>query len=115
MAYVRPEIAMGAVWIVWWLSWWAAAFWSDRSVKRPANRDQLVYRALALGGVILLFGLYQHHVDSEVRLWRTPEALGWTMVPLAGAGLLFTWWARIHLGRLWSSNVARKADHHVVD
>ena len=31
------------------------------------------------------------------------------------AGLLFTWWARIHLGRLWSSSVTRKADHHVVD
>jgi protein-S-isoprenylcysteine O-methyltransferase Ste14 len=31
------------------------------------------------------------------------------------AGLLFTWWARVHLGRLWSSSVTRKADHHVVD
>jgi hypothetical protein len=37
------------------------------------------------------------------------------MVALTLAGLLFTWWARIHLGRLWSSDVARKADHHVVD
>src|SRR5438445_12979167 len=25
------------------------------------------------------------------------------------------WWARIHLGRLWSSNVTRKKNHHVVD
>ena len=25
------------------------------------------------------------------------------------------WWARIHLGQLWSSSVTRKAHHHVVD
>jgi protein-S-isoprenylcysteine O-methyltransferase Ste14 len=37
---------------------------------------------------------------------------------LAGAtlaGIVFAWWARIHLGRLWSSGVTRKEDHHVVD
>jgi protein-S-isoprenylcysteine O-methyltransferase Ste14 len=106
---------MRALWIAWWLSWWAAALWSDRSVKRPAAQDQMAYRALALGGVILLFGMYQHRVDAELRLWRSPDPFAWAMIPLACGGLLFTWWARIHLGRLWSSNVARKADHHVVD
>ena len=30
-------------------------------------------------------------------------------------GLVFTWWARIHLGRLWSSSVTKKADHRIVD
>ena len=25
------------------------------------------------------------------------------------------WWARLHLGRLWSASVTRKADHHVID
>jgi protein-S-isoprenylcysteine O-methyltransferase Ste14 len=34
---------------------------------------------------------------------------------LTAAGLLFTWWARIHLGRLWSNCVVKKAGHHVVD
>jgi protein-S-isoprenylcysteine O-methyltransferase Ste14 len=30
-------------------------------------------------------------------------------------GFLFTWWARLHLGRLWSGAVTRKQNHHVVD
>ena len=30
-------------------------------------------------------------------------------------GLAFTWWARIHLGTLWSGNVTRKPDHHIID
>lgn len=30
-------------------------------------------------------------------------------------GFAFCWWARIHLGRMWSSSVTRKADHHIID
>ena len=112
---LTPEAAMRALWLTWWLSWWAAALWSDRSVKRPATRYQVAYRVLAGLGAILLFGVYRHSVDAELRLWHSPDPVAWAMVPLAGVGLLFTWWARIHLGRLWSVNVARKADHHVVD
>ncbi len=48
-------------------------------------------------------------------LWRTPDVVAWAMVAVAIAGFIFTGWARIHLGRLWSSSVSRKADHHIVD
>jgi protein-S-isoprenylcysteine O-methyltransferase Ste14 len=64
---------------------------------------------------MLLFGMYRHDLRAELILWRGPVALAWAMVAVVFAGLLFTWWARIHLGRLWSSSVTRKADHHVVD
>ncbi len=30
-------------------------------------------------------------------------------------GYLFCWWARVHLGRLWSGTVTLKPDHRVVD
>jgi protein-S-isoprenylcysteine O-methyltransferase Ste14 len=110
-----PETAMRVLWGAWWLTWWAAALWSDRSVKRPAARDQVIYRVFVAIGAMLLFGLYRHRIESEVRLWRATPTAAWAMVGLAMAGFLFTWWARLHLGRLWSSNVARKAGHHVVD
>ena len=84
-------------------------------MKRPAPRNQIFYRLLAIAGYVLLFGLYQHDLRTEMILWRTPVALGWAMVAVVLGGLLFTWWARIHLGRLWSSSVTRKADHLVVD
>ena len=103
------------MWLVWWVSWLAAAAWSDRTVKRPPTRHQIIYRLLAAVGVVLLFGLYRNDLRVEMILWRTPIALAWAMVAVVFAGLLFTWWARIHLGRLWSSSVARKADHYVVD
>jgi protein-S-isoprenylcysteine O-methyltransferase Ste14 len=31
------------------------------------------------------------------------------------ADLLLTWWARLHLGRLWSSAISRKQDDRIVD
>ena len=31
------------------------------------------------------------------------------------AGLAFCWWARLHLGAMWSGTVTRKDDHHIVD
>jgi protein-S-isoprenylcysteine O-methyltransferase Ste14 len=30
------------------------------------------------------------------------------------SGFAFSWWARIVLGRLWSSGVTRKTDHRIV-
>jgi len=106
---------MAVLWTVWWLSWLAAAAWRDRAASRPPLREQLGYRLLAMAGVVLLFGPYRHEFHSEIVLWRTPAAVEWALVLVALAGFAFTWWARIHLGRLWSSSVGRKADHHVVD
>ncbi len=110
-----PEVALRILWFVWWITWLAAAAWSDRAVKRPPRRSQIIYRLLAAAGAILLFGLYRHDPRAEGLMWQTPLAIAWAMVAIAGTGLLFTWWARIHLGRLWSSSVGRKADHRVVD
>lgn len=112
---MTPQTVTNGLWLVWVIGWWAAAAWSDRTVKGPATRHQIVYRLLAAGGAALLFGLYRHPLGTELVLWRLPDAAAWVTVALVFIGLLFTWWARIHLGRLWSSNVARKADHHVVD
>jgi protein-S-isoprenylcysteine O-methyltransferase Ste14 len=110
-----PEIVVRSLWLVWWLTWLAAAAWSDRAVKRPPRRTQIVYRVLAAAGAVLLLGLARHELSVEGILWSTPAAIAWPLVAITAIGLLFTWWARIHLGRLWSSSVGRKAEHRVVD
>lgn len=48
-------------------------------------------------------------------LWQTPDTIGWVLVALTAGGFLFCWWARIHLGSLWSGWVTKKTGHHVVD
>jgi protein-S-isoprenylcysteine O-methyltransferase Ste14 len=108
-----PEAANTAIWLLWWVSWLLAAFWRDRAAKQPARGSQIWYRLLVVAGVLLLFQPIVPLID--VRLWHSPVVIQWTIVAVTVAGFAFTWWARIHLGRLWSSNVGRKADHHIVD
>jgi len=112
---MTPERTLQAIWFGWWMSWLAAAFWSDRAANRPGAHQQIVYRLFAAAGAVLLFGMYRHDPTTEGVLWRPPGAIAWVLVVIAVVGLLFTWWARLHLGRLWSSAVGRKADHRVVD
>jgi len=111
---VTTEIVMDAVWVVWWILWMAAAVWSDRAVKAPARRYHILYRVLPAAGAVLLFGAVRSR-SGELTLWRTPDLIAWAMVATAIVGFMFTWWARVHLGRLWSSGVSRKAEHHIVD
>ena len=110
-----PDRLMGIVWLVWLVSWFAAAAWSDRAVKRPAAAREVIYRILVTAGVVLLFGFADPRGPLNVQRWRVPPPIAWGGLAIGVAGLLFTWWARLHLGRLWSSSVTRKSDHRVVD
>lgn len=127
IAGFRPEAAVYLVWDFWIVSWLAAALWSNRTIKRAGLSREFGYRLLALLGFVLLFAtpLYISHGHWHFgeprgalgwRLWPYPPApVGWAMVALAALGIAFAWWARIHLGRLWSGSITRKEEHRVVD
>jgi protein-S-isoprenylcysteine O-methyltransferase Ste14 len=102
-------------WIVWLISWFAAAAWSDRTVRRPAVRREVLYRVLTLAGAALMFGFNPDGERADTPLWPVASVIAWVLAGVAVCGFLFTWWARIHLGQLWSSSVTRKEHHHVVD
>jgi len=106
---MTPELVNYCEWLAWFVSWMAAAIWSERAVARASN--QLGYRAVTVVGAVLLFG----PVRVRFPLWTIDLTAAWTADAFAAVGFLFTWWARIHLGTLWSSQVTRKAHHHVVD
>jgi protein-S-isoprenylcysteine O-methyltransferase Ste14 len=97
-------------WGAWILTWIAAAFWADRTVKRPPLREEWVYRVLTLTAFYLLLRPLGAH-----RLWAFGRALDGALFVLVLAGFAFAWAARLYLGRLWSSSVTRKADHRIVD
>jgi protein-S-isoprenylcysteine O-methyltransferase Ste14 len=48
-------------------------------------------------------------------LWHVGYAGAYALAAVTLAGILFTWWARIHIGRLWSGSITRKEDHRIVD
>ncbi len=114
-AVMNPVTVIQMLWIAWFVSWWLAAGWSNRTVKQPAAGLEIPYRLIVIVGIVLLAGLYPHSFSSEIVLWRTSVVPGWVMVALAVAGFLLMWWARIFLGRLWSAGVRLKANHRIVD
>jgi protein-S-isoprenylcysteine O-methyltransferase Ste14 len=114
---MTPEHTTYAFWVAWIVSWTLAMLWSSRTEKRASIAAELCFRVLLYFGAILLFAFpppSQHHY-AQTQLWHLGDPLNWILAAITAAGLLFTWWARIHLGRLWSDWVTKKAGHHVVD
>jgi len=110
-----PESACYVIWAAWALSWWLAALWSSRAESRASVAEQVPYRLLNISGFVLLFAVQTRRYHGPLRLWTLPTSAGWAMATLCLVGFAFAWWARIHLGRLWSAFVTRKADHHIID
>jgi protein-S-isoprenylcysteine O-methyltransferase Ste14 len=111
---MRPVTAIVLLWLIWVVSWAAAAFWTDRVEKRAGFRAEAPYRAVLVLGTILLF-IPAHGYSGPLRLWMPNPAEAWICVGLIAVGLAFAWWARLHLGRLWSGTVTAKAEHRVID
>ena len=112
---VIPELTIIGRWVAWLLSWMVAALWTNRTEKRAGIGAELFFRVLFYIAILLFAFPASHHYYAQVQLWRLGEKLNWILVALTTAGLLFAWWARIHLGRLWSDWVVKKVGHHVVD
>jgi len=110
---MTPETAIVIAWGLWVVSWLAAAPWSDPAARRPGFSRESFYWIATVLGAVLVFGRFDRLDDG--RLWRLGPGIDWTLAAVALAGLVFTWWARLYLGRLWSSSVTRKADHRVID
>jgi protein-S-isoprenylcysteine O-methyltransferase Ste14 len=110
---MSPLSAILWLWAIWFLSWLIAAPWSNRTEARPRLRSELLYRIVTILGMFLLFAA--HRLVGHEQSWHIPLEVRWCLVGLAAIGFALCWWARIHLGRMWSSSVARKAGHHIVD
>jgi protein-S-isoprenylcysteine O-methyltransferase Ste14 len=112
---MAPLVATLIAWVAWVVSWIAAAFWADRAERRPARGEEWAYRTITVIGALLLFFGRRRRFVSRDELWSLGPAADWALFVLVLVGLAFTWWARIYLGRLWSSSVTRKAEHRIVD
>ena len=110
-----PQLLTIVAWSAFVLSWIGAAFWADRAEKRPARREALLYRTVTVAGVVLLVAGGEQFSRAADRLWSLEPVVDYALVLVVLSGIAFTWWARLYLGRLWSSSVTKKADHRVVD
>jgi protein-S-isoprenylcysteine O-methyltransferase Ste14 len=101
-----------SLWLAWVVSWNVAAFWRDKSSAEAPRNEFRLHFFIVVVGFMLTFGVFGWVVGP---LWLVGPALGWSMVALTAAGLAFTWWARLHMGRLWHGGVSRTPNHRVID
>jgi protein-S-isoprenylcysteine O-methyltransferase Ste14 len=111
---MRPSVVFAVIWIGWVLSWFGASFWSAPTEKRIVTWDVWASRAALFAGALLLLHSARL-MPGAARLWHAGYGAGYALAGLTLAGIVFVWWARIHLGRLWSSAITRKQGHRVVD
>ena len=102
------------MWLSWALYWWALSRNVKPSVRTESTSSRLLHIVPLMLAVALL---WLPHVPIPV--------LGERFVPLAAwpfwvgaaftlAGLLFSVWARVHLGSNWSGVVTVKEDHELI-
>jgi protein-S-isoprenylcysteine O-methyltransferase Ste14 len=110
-----PLVALYVLWSGWAILWIATSWWSARGVTRARGSQNFLYQLITAAGMLALFIVGKPPRPLFTPLWQLGSAGEWAMVGLAAAGFLFSCWARLALGRLWSAGVQRKAEHHLVE
>jgi protein-S-isoprenylcysteine O-methyltransferase Ste14 len=109
-----PTQLLAVIWITWLVSWVVASFWSGRTQKQVTTSDAQTYRIPIFGGGVL-FTPWIAQILGEKPLWQLGSSGIYVAACLTLAGISFSWWARIYLGRFWSNAITRKEDHQVID
>lgn len=112
---MTPISALVGLLAVFILTWIAAALWANRTVGVLPNRAQMPLYVGALLAALLLVTARLLFPVLRMRLWEENLSFDWAMVAVCAIGLAWCWWARLHLGKLWSAGVSRKEGHRVID
>jgi protein-S-isoprenylcysteine O-methyltransferase Ste14 len=109
-----PTQLIALIWVAWLLSWAIGSFFSAKTEKHVRTWDSRAYRIPILIGAVLLTP-WTARILGERPLYDVGSTGVYVLAALTLAGTLFTWWARIHLGRFWSNAITRKEGHRVID
>jgi len=110
---LRPGLVIVIEWLAFGASWLLAAGWSSAVDKRLGIRREIGYRMLLIVGAVVE-GIPAHGYEGPLRLWLVSRPEAWGCVLLIAAGFGFAWWARVHLGELWSGQITAKQNHQIV-
>jgi protein-S-isoprenylcysteine O-methyltransferase len=107
---------VGALWAGFGILWVLAAVTTKRTVQVQSTGSRLLQGVVVFIGLMLVFNFDGWFVTGWLTLRLTPEsaAVVLTGAVLAVAGLLFSVWARLVLGRNWSGTVTIKQNHELI-
>ncbi len=108
------ETTLGALWVIWLLSWLAAAAWTNPTRSRQSGMARLKHSVFIWAGGILLFAHSTAFGILLRPLYPASPVTDWMALAVVLVGLGWTWWARIHIGRQWSAAVTLKENHALI-
>jgi protein-S-isoprenylcysteine O-methyltransferase Ste14 len=104
------------VWLLWLVYWGISAMGVKPAVRVESSVSRFGKYALPLMFAVLLLwnGQWFRHTFLVERFVPTSAWIAWLGFLLTLAGLAFTCWARVTLGRNWSGVVQIKQDHELI-
>ena len=105
---------IAVLWLAWALYWMASALNNKATVRRESLASRLMYVLPLIVGGVLIGWRNGPWGWLGMRLWPPSLAAYWIGVVVLALGLLFSVWARVHLGRNWSGEVTVKEGHELI-
>jgi protein-S-isoprenylcysteine O-methyltransferase Ste14 len=102
------------LWVIWLIVWTAAAFFVKRTQHKEPLGAILYERVPVVMGFLLLVLPRWLPLALTHRVISEGPALALGALALVMAGMLFAYWARVHLGRNWSGEVMVKVGHTLI-
>ena len=128
---MEPKYVVVFFWVSWFLSWWRGTNTAKLApiAKHAAFRRELPYRLVqGIGFTLLVVSLGQSWSPDPLppfrkavldfgfaQLWATSGMVAWSAAVLAAVGFALAWWGRVQLGEWWSSGVAVREGHKLID
>jgi protein-S-isoprenylcysteine O-methyltransferase Ste14 len=102
------------LWTAFWAVWLLWAIGTKRAQRRESLAWQFTYGALLLAGFLLMFANLRGVRWLHTRVLPTAAWLQVAGIAITVAGFALAFWARMHLGRNWSSAVMAKVGHELI-
>src|SRR5271157_3068581 len=102
------------LWLVWYPLWVLAAIGTKRAVEKADWVRSLGYYIPVLLGYYLMFGFDFDVPWLQYRIIPRTQPIAIAAIVITLAGMGFATWARVYLGRNWSSVPTIKEQHQLI-
>ncbi len=103
-----------AMWLVYTAYWWAISTDVKETTRREPGASRFVRMVLLLGALALLWLPSVPVAVLNKRFLPPGTWWFWCGAAVTVGGMLFSVWARRHLGKNWSQAVTLKEDHEFI-
>jgi protein-S-isoprenylcysteine O-methyltransferase Ste14 len=106
--------ALASMWIAWVAYWWLSSRWTKVDQRRESAGSRASHMIPLMIAAVLLSQPPLHVAGLGTRLLPFSPGVFFFGLAMVAIGLLFSVWARAHLGRNWSASVTVKQGHELV-